>query len=104
MARITLSTIKSFIRKNPELYINNKADFDGMQDCVVYSSDSTFKKTQAPAQGYNHENHLGIAGAWFVFESRDYFREYEDQQFKGFEVYNCCGKFILATKKNEAKI
>lgn len=102
MSRITLSTVKSFIRKNPNLYINNQADFDGMQDCVVYNQDSKFRKTQKPEEGYDHKNKLGIAGAWFVFGSRDYFTEYEDSQLKGYEIYNCCGKFILATKREVA--
>ncbi len=99
MARLTLTTIKSFIRKNPNLYINNRANFDGMQDCVVYSDNSNFVPVKKPAENYDHKNKLGIDQAWFVLNSRDHFIEYEDGQFKGYEVYNCCGKFILAIKK-----
>jgi hypothetical protein len=95
----TLTTIKSFIRKNPDLYINNLSNFDGMVDCVMPCEDRGFRKATAPDQGYNHENKLGIQGAWFVFGSRDYIRSYDDDRFSGYEISNCCGHFILAIKK-----
>lgn len=94
--KTTLATIKSFIKKNQDLYINCKSRFDGMVDCVMPNDNSQFHLAKRVD---SHKNTLGIAGAWFVFGSRDYFREYEDAEFKGYEVYNCCGSFILATKK-----
>ena len=95
-ANPTLTTIKSFIRKNPALYISTKSRFDGMVDCVMPCDDKDFSPVQ-PSDGY--KNTLGIAGAWFVFDSRDSIWAYEDEHFKGYEVYNCCGSFILAIKK-----
>jgi hypothetical protein len=99
MTKITLNTIKSFIRKNPHLYINTKSTFDGMVDGVRDCETQGFTLAQTPDEGRNHKNTLGVQGAWFVFGSRDYFTAYEDDQYTGYEVYNCCGKFILATAK-----
>lgn len=98
--KITLATIKSFINnemKNDKLYIASLSSFDGMVDCVMPSDDKNFKK--AVKSERNSENDLGVAGAWFVKGSRDSFETFENDEFKGFEVYNCCGSFILATTK-----
>lgn len=95
--KTTKATIKSFIRKNIDnLYINKKSDFDGMCDCVM-PVNSGFKR--AERANNNLDNTLGINGCWFVGSSRDYFYDYEDGIFKGYKINNCCGSFILATKK-----
>jgi hypothetical protein len=95
MAKVTLRTIKSFINKNRNnLYIMNKSDFNGMVDCVMPSEDKSFRK----AEEGDRDNELGIKGAWFVGSSRDYFEEYNFGEFKGYEVSNCCGNFVLAVK------
>jgi len=97
--KITLATVKSFVKKNLDnLYIRNDSDFDGMQDCVVSCADSSFKRVEIKGSGYS-KNTLGIVGAWFVGSSRDYFSEYENESFKGIEVYNSCGCFVLAVSK-----
>lgn len=93
--KITLATIKSFVKKNEgNLWINVKSSFDGMTDCV----ESLHRGFKQATKGDHYENSLGIQGAWFVGQSRDYFKEYHDPIFDGFEVYNSCGSFILATK------
>ena len=75
------------------LYIKVKADFNGMTDCVE-SVEDDFHKVMKDDRIHNT---LGIAGAWFVDGSgRNFFREYNDNSFKGYEVSNCCGRFILA--------
>ena len=94
--RITLSTVKAFIRKNPELFILTKSSFDGMTDCCQSTKNKFF--TPAKFGAKFPENTMGIEGAWFVKGSRDYFRPYESGNFSGIEVYNCCGTFILAAK------
>ena len=95
--KTTKATIKSFIRKNTEnLYINVKSEFDGMTD-MCESQKGGFGKATMTDEYRN--NRLGISGAWFVGNSRDYFSDYDDGVFAGYEVYNCCGKFILAVKK-----
>jgi len=97
MKKITLTTVKSFLKKNKgAIYINVKSSFDGMTDgCEMQTKG--FKLAQAAEQ--NFSDTLGIEGAWFVGSSRDYFTAYECGQFTGIEVYNSCGKFILAVQK-----
>ena len=97
--KITLATIKSFIRKNPTLYIKKSSNFDGMYDCVMPNQNAQFELAQTPAENQNYKNCLGIQGAWFVFESSDYFSVYDDGIYKGYHVYNCCGSFTIATKQ-----
>lgn len=95
--KITLSTIKSFIRKNEgALYICAKSRFDGMTDCVQ-DCGGTFSKA-IPATDYL-DSTLGIQGAWFVRGSRDYLKPYEDETYMGYYVSNCCGSFIIAIMK-----
>ena len=95
--KITLATVKKFIRDNKEgLYINVKSNFDGMVDCVM-PQDGGFTKIKEAEM--NKEYNQGISGAWFVGQSRDYFTNYSDDKFVGIEVYNCCGTFILAVNK-----
>ncbi len=93
--RITLATIKAFIRKaGADLHIACGSKFDGMVDCVMPTGDKSFGPA-LPAE-YKHENNLGIAGVWFVFGSRDYFTAFERDGFRGFHVSNCCGSFDVA--------
>ena len=94
--KITLATIKAFIRKSENLYINERSRFDGMVDCVMPSKNQGFDKA-LPTERHMTNTH-GVHGAWFVGQSRDYFTAYNDGTFQGFAVSNCCGSFILATK------
>ena len=95
----TMATVKSFIKKNQgKLYIKNLSDFDGMVDCVMPCNDKGFRLAQAPEVGRNHENCLGIRGAWFVLGGGDRVYEFSDGQFEGYEIYNCCGNFFLAVE------
>ncbi len=98
MKKITIATIKSFIRKNQgSVYIKVNSTFDGMIDCVATNKDAAFNKAEKTDR--STENTLGISGAWFVGRSRDHFNVYENGSYKGFEIYNCCGSFIIATIK-----
>ncbi|GAG76104.1 unnamed protein product [marine sediment metagenome] len=93
--KITLTTIKSFIRRHPNvLHIKNLSYFDGMVDCVMSVDGAKFRPVK-PAET-NLDHNLGVAGAWFVKRSRDYFKPYKDDDFQGFEIFNSCGSFILA--------
>jgi len=102
MAKVTMATIKSFVKKNNgKLFIKCKSHFDGMVDCVMPVENDGF--TPAMQDGYKVEDAwfrrtLGIQGAWFVGESRDYFTYFEKDGFKGYEVYNACGSFEIAVK------
>lgn len=95
--KITRATIKSFIKKNQNnLYIKKESDFDGRVDCVV-EVDGEFSKVEVKDMSDEHK--LGVSGAWFVGGSRDYFTEFENENFKGFDISNSCGSFILAAAK-----
>ena len=104
MTKITLTTVKSFIRKNGgKLYINQKSTFDGMVDGVRSIANADFSPAlTVPARANGFDNQQGIQGAWFVGGSRDYFSPYDDGKFTGFSVSNCCGQFILAIEKGAA--
>lgn len=95
--KITLATAKAFVNRNRKnLFVKVESDFDGMTDCVQAVGDKF-----TPAQ-FNESKYCyleGIAGVWIVGSSRDYFRIYEDAQYFGITVSNCCGSAILAISK-----
>lgn len=98
--KVTLATIKAFIRKHrAELLIAYLSDFDAMVDGVRPTDNKAFRPAKAPEEGQNHANRLGIAGAWFVFGSRDYFTAFERDGVTGYHVYNCCGSFDIGIRK-----
>jgi len=95
--KITLATVKSFIRKNrTNLLINVKSEFDGMIDGKQIRNDGFIKATETDK---HFERTLGISRAWFVGDSIDYFTAFENETLTGIEVSNCCGHFILAIEK-----
>lgn len=95
--KITKATLKSFIKKNKDnLFIKVTSSFDGMTDCVQRVEDN-FKKVDNI--DFNDSHSLGIRGLWLVGKSRNCFEEWEDKEYKGIEIYNCCGTSIIAIKK-----
>ena len=94
--KITLATLKSFAKKNQDkLFTKEKSSFNGMTDCVE-STSGTWSKTSIGNTGYYR---TGIQGVYTVGSSRDWFTHYEDSEFIGIEVSNCCGNSILAIRK-----
>jgi len=97
--KTTRSTIKSFIKRQLEannLYIKTKSSFDGMVDMVTEVQDDWRKVESVDMKSkYN----FGINGLWLVGQSRDSFDEFTDDNFIGYEVYNCCGTSMVAMKK-----
>tara|TARA_R100001463_G_scaffold74997_1_gene129023 strand:+ start:2270 stop:2554 length:285 start_codon:yes stop_codon:yes gene_type:complete len=84
------------IAKQDNLFIKVKSSFNGMIDgCESYDND--FEAVEKIER--NIKNTHGINGAWLVNGGRDYFENYEDDNFKGIYVYNSCGSFVIATKK-----
>jgi hypothetical protein len=82
--RITIATVKSFIRKNRQsLLICYCSHFDGMTDSTQHNDNPQFVP----------------AGAWFVGRSRDFLSAFDDGERVGFSVSNACGSFILAIAK-----
>jgi hypothetical protein len=102
--KTTLSTIKSFVKKNEgNLWINVTSDFDGMTDCVEAVKDGWQKVTKDNTQSKDssyHEATMGVSGAWFVRGGRDYFNQYNEDGFTGYRIFNSCGSFVLAIKSN----
>lgn len=111
MAKATLATVKSFVRKHRDngLMVWSKSRFDGLTDGVESTSELGF--TPATARTYfdretggfvatdaTDRNHLGLNGIWLVGESRDMITPISRDGFVGFEVYNCCGCFEVAIK------
>lgn len=95
--KITLSTVKSFLKKNAgNIWVDTRSSFDGMTDGVESLHGGFMKAiptTELP------DARQGIEGTWFVGSSRDYFQPYEDNEFTGIEVSNSCGCFVIAIKK-----
>ena len=97
MSKVTLATVKAFMRRNEsKLLIRVKGEFDGMTDCVE-SCDTGFQ----PISDSIHpcKENLGYNGVWIVGGSRNWIERWEDDSFVGFKVGNCCGRFIVAIAK-----
>jgi len=94
--KITKATLKSFLKRTPNLQINVLSSFDGMRDGVA-RHDCDF----VPLEGQFNEaekNTLGFRGVWLVNSSRDYIKPYAKDGMHGFEVFNSCGSFVVARK------
>lgn len=108
--KITIATVKSFIRKNRvQLLLKVESNFDGMQDMVTQSDDAAFRpaedrtKWDCEQNAYvptrqNCKNSLDINGVWFT-NGGDFCKVFETDKLRGFEVSNCCGNWIVAVKK-----
>jgi len=95
--KITRTTVKTFIRNNAaNLYINVKSEFDGMSDGCEQRHEGFKRVTTFTAA--DRKSTMGISGAWFVGNGRDYFYPYSENGFEGIKVSNSCGRFILAIK------
>lgn len=89
--KITLTTLKSFIKKNSELYVSVQSQFNSMVD-GVRPIENNFKKV-------SQNDALGIDTVWLVGDSKDRFNFVENDLYFGIEVYNCCGCATLWTIK-----
>lgn len=95
--KITIATLKSFANRNADkLFTKNLREFNGMTDGVEEVEDKFTPTKVTEDKGYYQ---TGIQGIYTVGSSRDYFQLYEEGNFLGIKVYNCCGSSILAIKK-----
>jgi hypothetical protein len=90
--KITMATLKSFIKKSESLFVLSESSFNGMTDCVERNTNPTLIPV-------SKENAIGHKGVWCVGSSRDYFRYFENDTHFGIEVSNSCGCEILLTAK-----
>jgi hypothetical protein len=128
MKKMTKTTFKNFIKKNAgNLFIQCAGSFDGMSDCVEFVpankrkfvelkkktiSDMDYRIAEERGTSreqledciFNSPNTLGYIGIWLVDSSRNWFQAYEDDQFQGISVDNCCGSFIVAIRKQSNQI
>ena len=105
MKKITLTTIKKFIKENKgKIYIKNISHFNGMTDGIDNCENQNFylsEQTEIKQKQYGRDNTLGLKGAYFVFDTRDYFNTFNENNFKGFTISNCIGHFVIAIKESQ---
>lgn len=89
--KITMATLKSFIKNAGDLFVETKSSFNGMIDGTEYFKDTKMVPV-AKADAIGHK------GVYCVGGSRDYFAYKERDGYVGIEVYNCCGCEILWAK------
>jgi hypothetical protein len=89
--KITLTTLKSFIKKNSELYVSVQSQFDSMVDGV--------RPINLPIKQVTKNNAIGIDGVWVTDGSKNYFSFAENEIYFGIKVSNCCGTATLWTPK-----
>ena len=108
--KITIATVKAFIRKNREkLLIKTTSRFDGMTDSVRFEDEPEF----VPARNRDYfdrdtnkwvdvpvtcKSTLGVQGVWFV-GGGDWCQAFETDTHIGYEVSNCCGSWSVAIAK-----
>jgi hypothetical protein len=109
--RITIATVKSFIRKNRErLLINVSSRFDGMQDMAVDTGMNGFAPIRAETRfchdtrqyvetSHDNASTMGISGVWFVGSGNNWCNAFETETHRGFTVDNCCGSWTVAVAK-----
>ena len=96
MKKITIATVKSFIRKNRhQLLVCVYSRFDGMVDGEVSTGSRAFYPASPSTLCF--KNNLGVAGVWFV--GGDYCTPLVEVGLYGFEVSNCCGHWAVAIKE-----
>lgn len=97
MSKPNIGTVKRFITKkfaSGDLYLKVKSKFYGMTDGVEYVKDRGYELAQADTSF--HECTLGIQGIWIVSGSGcNLIKEVTEGDLVGYEVYNCCGSFIV---------
>ncbi len=89
--KITMATLKSFIKKNDNLFVEGISSFSGMTDCVEMNRTELIPVSKEKA--------IGHSGVYCVGQSRDYFCFVENEKYFGIEVSNSCGCAILWTNK-----
>lgn len=98
-SKITIATLIAFAKRNEgKIYSKEESSYNGMTDGVE-KTNGYWQPSKIKTKGEQQFYKTGIDGVYTVGGSRDYLTIYEDSQYYGIEVYNCCGTTILAVKK-----
>jgi hypothetical protein len=98
MKKITVATFKSFVRKNADnLFVNVKSRFDGMTDGIECRNGG-FEPARRVQDNWVSDRNLGFSGISLTGSTKNWVEPYQDEQFTGFRVDNCCGSFIVAIR------
>jgi len=104
----TLATLKSFVarhRPDGSLLVRQESHFDPMVDAVeripgaVFAPISESERAVRLKLPLGFDNTLGVSGIYLVGSSRDSIEAFEENGLVGFKVWNCCGSFSVAVKK-----
>lgn len=86
--KITVATLKSFMRKNPDFIVVEKYSFDGMIDGN--------SSAQAGVKNWDFEKTINMV---LVGSSGNYLQFVEKAGYYGINVYNCCGSYDIMVKE-----
>jgi len=90
--RITKATLNAFIAKAKNLFVDQLSSFDGMEDMVTANKNPKISEV-------SKADAIGHKGVYLVRSSRNSFTFFENENYYGIEVYNCCGCGVLMTEK-----
>jgi len=86
--KITVATLKSFMRKNPNFRVFEKYSFDGMIDGN--------SSAQAGIKEWDFDKTIRLV---LVGSSGNYLQFVEKTGYYGINVYNCCGSYDIMVKE-----
>ena len=102
MKKLNKNHFNNFVKKNAEnLHMKVYAHFNGMVDMVENVEAPAFSKVVKVQFQEWRDVVLRAANdvSKIAFRDGNSFDHYEDAEYQGIEVYNCCGKFVVAVKK-----
>ena len=86
--KITVATLKAFMRKNPDFIVVEKYSFDGMIDGT--------SSAQAGVKNWGFDKTIDFV---LVRSSGNYLQFVEKSGYYGINVYNCCGNYDILVKE-----
>ena len=85
--KITRAQLKKFIKDNiNNLLVMESSSFDGMEDMVMRTFNSEYRKVNPSEIDFSNRNTYGIDGLWLV-HTRNFIENHGDIV----TVYNSCG-------------
>ena len=96
--KITLATLKSFMKKSETLFIKNTRVFDWMTDSVTGVHNTNYDPIRKNEIDFEQKHTFWIEWLRLVWWGRDHFKYFEEDVYYGIEVWNCCGACRIVTK------